>query len=215
MDERIRFVLECEQEMETMSELCRAYGISRETGYVWLRRYRQGGVEAMREFDRAPLRHPNQTAEEVEEAVVELRRLHMRWGPRKLKRVLERDGQRWPAVSTIGAIVARAGLVVGRRKRRRVPPYGEPFATADAPNCVWCVDFKGWFRTGDGGRIDPLTISDAHSRYLLRCRAVEKTNTARVQAVFEAPFANTACRRRFGATTELRSPPAPGADYRV
>ena len=199
MDERIGFVLECEQQIETIADLCRAYGISRETGYVWLRRYRQGGVAAMQELDRAPLRHPNQTPEAVERAVVELRRRHMRWGPRKLKRVLERDGQRWPAASTIGAIVAREGLALGRKHRRCVPPYSQPFAAADAPNRVWCADFKGWFRTGDGTRIDPLTISDAHSRYLLRCQAVEKTDCERVQAVFEAAF------REYGLPDAIRS----------
>jgi hypothetical protein len=59
---------------------------------------------------------------------------------------------------------------------------------ATEPNRIWCADFKGWFRTGDGERIDPLTITDACSRYLLRCQVVEKTDTARVQAIFEAAF---------------------------
>jgi transposase InsO family protein len=201
MDERMRFVLEVEQGEHPVSELCRIYGVSRETGYVWLRRYREGGVEWLRDGRRAPLRHPHQTAERIEQAILELRRAHMRWGPRKLKRVLERrqPGQVWPAASTIGEMIAREGLVVARKKRRRVPPYGEPFATADAPNRVWCVDFKGWFRTGDGQRIDPLTISDAYSRYLLRCQAVAKTDGERVQAVFEAAF------REYGLPEAIRS----------
>lgn len=201
MDERMRFVLEVEQGEESVSELCQIYGVSRETGYVWLRRYRAGGMEALQDIGRAPLRHPNQTAERIEQAVLELRRAHMKWGPRKLKRVLERQQPRrtWPAASTIGEMIARAGLVVRRKQRRRVPPYTEPFATADAPNRVWCVDFKGWFRTGDGTRIDPLTISDAHSRYLLRCQAVEKTDGARVQAIFEAAF------REYGIPEAIRS----------
>jgi transposase InsO family protein len=136
------------------------------------------------------LRHPNQTPEPIERQVLELRRAHMKWGPRKLKRILEQHQPRqaWPAASTIGAMIAREGLVVPRKRRRRVPPYTEPFAAADAPNRVWCADFKGWFRTGNGTRIDPLTISDAHSRYLLRCQAVEKTDTERVQAIFAAAF---------------------------
>jgi transposase InsO family protein len=122
--------------------------------------------------------------------VVELRQAHMRGGPRKLKRVLERNepGRTWPAASTIGALLKREGLVVARMKRLRTAPYTEPLAHAYEANRVWCADFKGWFRTADGARIDPLTISDAHSRYLLRCQAVEKTNTDRVQAIFEAAF---------------------------
>src|SRR5258707_13221133 len=128
--------------------------------------------------------------EEIEQQVLGLRQAHMRWGPRKLKHILQRDepGRNWPAASTIGALLQREGLVVARNKRLRTAPYTEPLAHADGPNRVWCADFKGWFRTGDGERIDPLTISDAHSRYLLRCQAVEKTDTERVQAIFEAAF---------------------------
>jgi transposase len=179
MEEKVRFVFEYEREESSMTELCHRFEISRETGYVWLRRYRLCGVEGLLEMDRAPVRHPNQTCEAVERAVLELRQAHMRWGPRKLKRVLERDQPErvWPAASTIGAMVKRAGLVAARKKRRKTEPYSEPLGHAVESNRVWCADFKGWFRSGDGTRIDPLTISDAWSRYLLRCQAVEKTDT--------------------------------------
>src|ERR1700731_3595239 len=98
----------------------------------------------------------------------------MGWGPRKLKRVLAdaEPWRAWPATSTIGQLLGREGLVVEKRRRSKTPPYTQPFAEADGPNQVWCTDFKGWFRTQDGERIDPLTLSDAHSRYLLRCQAV-------------------------------------------
>src|SRR6266853_1837916 len=201
MEEKVRFVLEYEQDNYTMTEMCKRYGIARETGYVWLRRYRERGLEGLVELNRAALRHGNQTPAETEQAVVELRQAHMRWGPRKLKRVLERDQahQRWPAASTIGELLKREGLVVGRKQRRRTAPYAEPLAHADGPNRVWCADFKGWFRTGDGERIDPLTISDAYSRYLLRAQSVEKTDTARVQAIFEAAF------REYGMPAAIRT----------
>jgi putative transposase len=190
VDERMRFVLEQERGFHTMTELCAMYEISRETGYYWLRRYQQGGLEALQDQERAARQHPNQTPEEIAEAVLQLRRAHMSWGPRKLKRVLEREqAQRhWPAASTIGTLLAREGLVVPRKKRRRAPPYTQPFAMADGPNRVWCADFKGWFQTGDGERIDPLTITDACSRYLLRCQQVRKTNYEQVRAIFESAF---------------------------
>lgn len=190
MEERMRFVLEHETGLYTMTELCAAHNIARETGYFWVRRYQQGGLEALQDLSRAPARHPNQTPERIEQAVLDLRREHMSWGPRKLKRVLEREEpqQGWPAASTMGALLAREGLVVRRKKRRRAPPYTAPFALADAPNRVWCADFKGCFETQDGKRVDPLTITDACSRYLLRCQSVEKTNTEQVQAIFEAAF---------------------------
>jgi transposase InsO family protein len=201
MEEKLRFVLEYEQGQRTMSELCRRYEISRETGYVWLRRYRAASWEGLLEQSRATRRHDNQTPEKIEEMVLDLREAHMSWGPRKLKRVLEREepGRKWPAASTIGALLKREGMVVARRKRRRTAPYTEPLAHADGPNRVWCADFKGWFRTGDGERIDPLTITDAHSRYLFRCQAVEKTDTARVQAIFEAVF------REYGLPETIRT----------
>jgi transposase InsO family protein len=201
MEEKARFVLEYQQNVYTMTELCQRYGIARETGYVWLRRYQQTGLEGLRELPRAPHQPAHQTSKEIEEAVLELRQAHMRWGPRKLKHVLQRDQpeRKWPATSTIGAILKREGLVVARRKRSKTVPYSEPLAHADDCNRVWCADFKGWFRTGDGQRIDPLTISDAYSRYLLRCQAVAKTDTARVQAVLEAAF------REYGLPQAIRT----------
>jgi transposase InsO family protein len=201
MEEKLRFVFEYEQGQRSMTELCASYEISRETGYVWLRRYRAMGVGGLVERSRAALRHQNQTPAEIEEMVLELREAHMNWGPRKLKRILERDepGRKWPAASTIGELLKREGLIIGRHKRRRTAPYTEPLAHADGPNRVWCADFKGWFRTGDGKRVDPLTITDAHSRYLLKCQAVAKTDTLRVQAVFEAAF------REYGMPEAIRT----------
>jgi transposase InsO family protein len=201
MEEKLRFVFEYERDEATMSELCERFGVSRETGYVWLRRYRQLGLQGLVELNRAPQRHPNQTGAAVEAAVVELRQAHPSWGPRKLKRVLQRDqpGRRWPATSTIGEILYRAGLVWARKRARKTAPYTQPLAHATECNRVWCADFKGWFRAGNGDRIDPLTITDAYSRYLLRCQAVEKTDTARVQAIFEAAF------REYGLPQAIRT----------
>jgi len=205
MEEKLRFVFEYELGERSMSELCQRYAIARETGYVWLRRYRQTGAAGLIEHSRAAHRHGNQTPEDLEQMILERRQAHMRWGPRKIKWVLERDepGRNWPAASTIGALLKREGLVVARKKRWRTAPYTEPLAHADEANRVWCADFKGWFRTADRQRIDPLTISDARSRYLLRCQAVEKTDTARVQAIFEAAF------REYGMPQALRTDNGP------
>jgi transposase InsO family protein len=201
MEERARFVFAYEQDEQSMTELCREHGISRECGYRWVRRYRRSGLAGLVELDRDAVSHPNQTAGELEAAVLELRQAHMRWGPRKLKRILERDqpGRGWPAASTMGEILKRAGLVVPRKKRRKTEPYTEPLAHAVEANRVWCADFKGWFRAGDGTRIDPLTITDAWSRYLLRAQAVEKTDTERVRAIFEAAF------RQYGLPEAIRT----------
>jgi putative transposase len=201
MEQKLRFIFEYDLGKWSMTELCERYEIARETGYVWLRRYRETGVPGLLEHSRAAHRHANQTPEDIEQMVIELRQAHMRWGAKKLKRLLERDepGRSWPAASTIGVLLKREGLVVARKKRLRTAPYTEPLAHANEANRLWCADFKGWFRTADGARIDPLTISDAHSRYLLRCQAVEKTNTDRVQAIFEAAF------REYGMPQAIRT----------
>jgi len=205
VEKRKQFVAEYESEQWTMTELCRRYGITRPTGYAVLQRYAERGEAGLEEGSRAARWHPNQTAAEIEEQVLELRREHMRWGPRTLKARLQRlhPEVSWPAASTIGSLLEREGLTRHRPKRRKVAPYTEPLAAATAPNRVWCADFKGWFRTQDGERIDPLTISDAHSRYLLRCQAVEATDTARVQAIFEAVF------RECGMPEAIRSDNGP------
>jgi len=189
----------------SMSELCRIHGVSRPTGYAVLRRYADGGEASLAERSHAPLRHPNQASAEVEQLVLGLRREHPLWGPRPLKKVLENrhPGLTIPAASTIGTILTREGLTRHRRKRRRVEPYQQPFRMVAAPNDEWACDFKGWMRTGDGERIDPLTISDSASRYLLRCQAVDKTDTERVRAIFEAAF------REFGMPRTVRSDNGP------
>jgi transposase InsO family protein len=185
----------------TMSELCRAYKISRPTGYAVLRAYARDGEAGLEQRSRAARRHPNQTSPEIEGQVLLLRRKHPLWGPRTLKKLLE-DRQpeiAWPAASTIGGLLEREGLTKHRRKRRKVEPYGQPFQSVTEPNDEWASDFKGWMRSADGERIDPLTISDSCSRFLLRCQAVEKTDTERVKAIFQAAF------REYGMPRAMRT----------
>ena len=205
MEERTRFVVEYENGEWTMAELCCHYGISRKTGYKMLARWEACGAEGLQDLSHAPRSHPNQTAAEIEEAVLRLRRAHMRWGPRKLRKWLETRARRqqWPAPSTIGDLLKRAGLSHPRRPRPRTPPYTQPFASAERPNQLWCADFKGWFSTQNGERFDPLTMNDACSRYLLRCQAVDKTDTEAVRAISEAAF------REYGLPWAIRTDNGP------
>lgn len=205
MDQRMRLVLECQDGELSMASVCRKYGVSRRIGYKWLERYRAEGVDGLKDHSRAPHHHPNEVAAEIEAAIVAARGLHPTWGPKKLLAWLERKGPptAWPARSTIAEILDRHGLTVPRKRRRRVPPHEQPFAACDGPNAVWCVDFKGWFRTGEGKRCDPLTISDAFSRYLLRCQRAGKTNGKMVRALFEATF------REYGLPWAIRSDNGP------
>jgi putative transposase len=205
VDERMRFVLAVERQEEPFAVLCRRSGISRRTGYKWLERYQEGGVEALVDRSRAPLHHPQAITPEIAESCLAVRRAHPTWGPAKVRGWLERRAPRtvWPAASTIGALFGREGLTVKRRMRRRSPPSSAPFAQCAAANDVWCIDFKGWFLTGDGMHCEPLTLSDAYSRYLLRCQAMTRKDTDHVWPVLEAAF------REFGLPHRLRSDNGP------
>jgi putative transposase len=138
---------------------------------------------------RKPQHCPGKLSDEVIAAILAARH-RWNWGPRKLRVKLAAAQPRigWPAESTIGAVLKRAGLTHRRRPRVRTPPYAQPFAAVDAANQTWCADFKGWFRTGDGTRCDPLTITDAHTRYLLRCQITPQADTIHVAAIFDAAF---------------------------
>jgi putative transposase len=201
LDEKRSFIEEWERQEMSLAELCRRYEITRQTGYKWLARYRQEGEEGLEERSRAPLHHPQAMSPKVRQRVVELRSRHPSWGPRKLRAYLQRGapGMAWPAASSIGDLLRREGLAHPRRRRKRTPPYTEPLKHAEAPNQVWCADFKGWFLTQDGTRCDPLTITDAYSRYLLRCCAVPRTDGEHAWAVFEAAF------REFGLPAAIRT----------
>lgn len=190
MEQRLQFVLEVAKGERSKSALCEAYGISRPTGDKWLARYAAQGVKGLESESRARHHQPHKMADEVAERILALRRKHPQWGPVKLRVHLQRVAPEmsWPAASTIGELLRAEGLVIPRKRRRRATPTERPLSEMDAPNSVWCADFKGWFRTGDGVRCDPLTIMDGNARYLLHCQAVQKTGFEHVKALFEATF---------------------------
>ena len=200
MDEKLAFVAACLSRVKPMAALCEEHGISRKTGYKWLGRYRAQGPEGLVERSRAPHVHGRSMAPELAEAIVALRRERPHWGPRKLRAVLmrTRPDAVWPAASTMGDLLRAQGLVSSRRRRRRLAAPAQPFRTASAPNDVWCIDFKGWFRTRDGQRCDPLTVSDAYSRFLLAC-VIVPPRTEEIRPVVEQLF------RRYGLPLAIRS----------
>ena len=179
--------------------------MSRKTGYERLLRYREAGVEGLLDRSRAPRHHPLAIGQEISERCVAVRRAHPTWGPLKVRAFLRRRAPAidWPAASTIGLMFDREGLTVKRKLRRRSAPSSAPFGHCGAANDVWCIDFKGWFTTGDGACCEPLTLTDAHSRYLLRCQALAKSDAENVWPVLDAAF------REFGLPLRLRSDNGP------
>jgi transposase InsO family protein len=216
MKERVSLVLEWERRWKggkgrvNVSELCREFGVSRECGYKWIRRYWDAGrdVRAVEERSRRPKNSPTAVDEEMQDVVVSARKAHPRWGPRKLRAVLveRHPGIAFPSASAIAAILKRRGFVLVRRRRRRSridPDVSPPFAACAAPNHVWCVDFKGWFLTRDGRKCYPLTITDAFSRYVLRCEALSDPDGMAVYNVFDSVFSE------FGLPIAIRSDGGP------
>lgn len=180
-EQRVRFVVEAAQGMQTFRALCAAYEISRPTGYLWLRRYRELGVEGIRERSRKPHRSPERTDPELEHQVVELRQRYPDWGARKLKVLLARQGAELPR-NTIHRILLRHDLV--RDQDRRVAAT-KRFERGQ-PNELWQMDFKGpkgWPQT-----VGPLSVLDDHSRYLITLAANGSTHGAAVREQLEEAF---------------------------
>lgn len=190
MDQRMSFVSACLESNESISELCRHFGISRTAGHKWLNRYKREGASGLLDRSRAPHSNPHAIDEDTIAAVVAVRHLYPTWGPRKVRAYLmdRHPEESWPAASTIGNLFDRAGLTRPRKLRRRTPPRSVPFRMVQAPNDTWCVDFKGWFLTGDGTHVEPLTLTDAHIRYLIACEPVGRGDTSHVWPILERAF---------------------------
>jgi putative transposase len=205
VDQRKEFIAAFQAQEVSFTALCKYFNISRPTGYKWVVRYLADGEAGLRDESRAPHSQPRLTPEPVQTRILALRAKHPTWGPKKLHSALEQRDPRtaWPAPSTIGELLRREGLTCPRPARRRTPPQEQPLAHAEEPNHVWCADFKGWFVCRNGERCDPLTITDAYSRYLLRCRAVPKTDGSHVRTVFESVF------REYGLPLAIRTDNGP------
>jgi len=205
VDKRMRFVAAVKAGEETKAAVCRRFGFSRKAGYKWMERYESEGLAGLMDRSRAPHDHPQAVRPEIAERCLSVRCAHPTWGPVKVRAWLERHEpeEAWPAASTIGTLFDRAGLTVRRRVRRRITPSSAPFGACGGANDVWCIDFKGWFLTGDGTHCEPLTLSDAHSRYLLRCQVLGRNDTVHVWPVLDAAF------REYGLPVWLRSDNGP------
>jgi putative transposase len=192
VEERYRFVEVVESGEYSVTEACRVFGISRPTGYKWLRRYAEEGWEGLRDRSRAPHSCPHRTSERAEREILEAWSVHSDWGPKKLRRwwLRRHRGAEWPAASTVGVVLERNGRTRKRRRRASVSPHpGRPRVEAGGPNELWTSDFKGEFRTRDGRWCYPLTVADQSSRYLLGCRALPSTGMIGVRPTLERIFA--------------------------
>jgi len=200
MDERMRFVARY-LDGEKIAALCREFGISRVTGHKILDRYRDSGIEAFTDRSRRPYRQANQLPMQVEKLIVQFKQEHPTWGAPKIRDCLVRQCPtiRTPAKSTVHAVLARNGLVKGRRGARRQRLQGTPLEAARTPNELWCTDYKGEFRMGDQRYCYPLTVTDFATRYLIGCEGLDSTAEQYAFRVFEHLF------REYGLPKRIRS----------
>lgn len=201
MEQRTKFVSDFESSGESLSELCARYQVSRVTGYKWLERYEEEGLEGLWERSRAPHQVGHTLSEALKGLIVEARHAHPKWGPRKLLAWLKVKHPRrdWCVASTIGEVLRRHGLSMPRVYRRRSVARLGPLEPCQRPNQVWCTDFKGWFYLGNRQRCEPWTLSDGCSRYLLGVEALSRPELKLVRRGFERAF------REYGLPQVIRS----------
>ena len=190
MEERLRFIAR-RLEGESMSDLCREFGISRKTGYKIFNGYKAYGHEALCDRSRRPVRYANQLPEAIVRMIVNCRREKPHWGARKIRELLVRrlaGDVRIPARSTVHAVLDRHGLVKRGRQRKRQKAQGTPLSAGTVANALWCADYKGEFKLGNGLYCYPLTVTDHASRMLLTCEAHDSTKQTNALSAFQRLF---------------------------
>lgn len=185
----------------SVSGLCRSLGISRKTAYKWLRRFTEGGRRELKDHSRRPQRVPLRMRRKWIERIAQARRRYRHWGPKKIQTCLLRQYGQAPATATIARWLQRLQLTTPRRRRPRKACWIKlaQLTSARAPNQVWTADFKGWFRSGDGQRLEPLTVRDLFSRYVLVVRLLPNQRWQPTQAVFRQLF------QRYGLPQVIRT----------
>lgn len=201
MDQKTRFLADVRAGLDSISALCRRYGISRKTGYKWIHRYEKKGPAGLSERSSRPHRTYEVTAPHVVTAILETRRRHPTWGAKKILAYLERKHPSWPlpAKSTAHDLLKRHGLIPTPKRRRRPGHPGRPLTGFSEPNRIWTADFKGQFRMGNGRYCYPLTIQDGYSRFILACRGLNGTLFKPSRLVFMRLF------RRYGLPDRIRT----------
>jgi putative transposase len=188
--QRENFITACLESKSTISDLCREFGVSRKTGYKWLSRFKNGGAAELK--DRCRTRHtqPLKTTEELTQKVIQLKRRYLKWGPKKIVAFLEQNQplESWPSATTVGRILSEHDLTIPRKYRRRFPAKSDPLSHSQQPNDVWCIDFKGWFKTKDNVKCDPMTLTDSYSRFLLYCSKLGANTVDHVWSSLDKAF---------------------------
>jgi putative transposase len=209
MSERLEFVKACLDRSEHIVRICDRFGISEKTGQKWLKRFREGGPDALDDRSHAPLTHQGKIAPDVRDRIIALKKKYPLYGPEKIHDWLvihepREPGLRWPAVSSIGQLLKRSGLVRPKRRRHMLLEHADLDSVrtrSTEPNMVWTADFKGEFRlrNGLGEYCYPLTVLDLNTHYLLGCTALGTTAVLPTKQAFERLFMD------YGLPTVMRT----------
>ena len=204
MKEKRAFIDEMLKQAKPFRELCRDYGISEKTGYKWRKRFYEQGYAGLSEESRAPLEHPNTLDADTAAELIRLRLSHSSWGAKKLLVLYARahPNQPQPSLSSVNRIIDKAGLL----KKKRVHhasitsdcPRLNQALEAREPNDVWCIDFKGWWRS-DGEICEPFTVRDKCSRKALCVRLMTSKKAEDIRPVMTELF------RKYGLPKAIHS----------
>ena len=202
MQQKVLFIADYLRQISSLTDLCAQYGISRKTGYKWIQRFQESGIDGLSEQSRKPTSCPTQTPYRIQQAILELRQQFQTMpGAKKLQALLTQryPHETIPSKSTIYNILNKAGLVKSRRRKRRVSPYPQPFSPVSETNELWSVDYKGQFKLRNGQWCYPLTVMDHKSRYLCGCDALKGPRLKETQAAFIRLF------KEYGLPLRIRS----------
>ena len=189
MDQRTDFILRVFQKGDSFTSLCKDYGISAKTGYKWLNRFFDEGIDGLVDRSRRPHRHASQLCEDVICKLIKLKQAHTSWGPKKIVDLYKRQYGNAPSRSSARRIFSKAGLISKRRHRIvKANQRIENRMVSRAPNDIWTIDFKGWWYTQDRRKCEPLTVRDDFSRYVLAAIPLQDSRTESVRAAFERLF---------------------------
>lgn len=200
MEQKVEFICEWLSDKYTISELCRAFEISRPTAYRLIGNYETKGIEGLLERSKAPRNHPNRTDQKIVDKILELKGSHKRWGAKKLHRLLYNvfASQEIPTILTVHNILRRHGLVCPQKRLRRVKPVYPIFDPKEC-NEVWSADYKGKFKMGDQNYCHPLTIADSKSRFLFTAKAHYREDLKSVKSEFTKVF------RKYGLPKQIHT----------
>lgn len=200
VEDQRKLFIKCHLDGEvSIAHLCKEFMISRKTAYKWIERFQKHSYAGLKDQPRAR-QNQIQTDQELVQLILNIKNKRMTWGPKKILGFLsnQEPEKEWPSATTIGNILLKNGFQKTRELKKRLPARRNVFSECHKPNDIWSIDFKGWFKTKEGIKCDPLTLTDAYSRFLLHCSKLPLGTTEYVWDVLEKSF------YQYGLPTYLR-----------